>query len=172
MSLKESYLAIGEANEEILQKAKEEEGTPLFAVLTLEKDFYCNLGFKVIGYKPDIDYDEKACRIAFFGTVQEMLPKDPKEGDGLKLVKNKEKKGKVDRLVDSYSIIVSDLFDKETNLENFMQKEVKIEGCELLGKIEGSFGKSGKVKVGFKEAIDGKIDEAAVVTLNYTKWYH
>jgi len=26
----------------------------------------------VIGYKPDIDNDEKACRIAFFGTIQRL----------------------------------------------------------------------------------------------------
>jgi hypothetical protein len=33
------------------------EGTKIFAIITLEKEFYTNNGFKVIGYKPDIDND-------------------------------------------------------------------------------------------------------------------
>jgi N-acetylglutamate synthase-like GNAT family acetyltransferase len=57
----------------MLKENKESEETKIFAVLTFEKDFYANLGFKVIGYKPDIDNDDKACRIAFFGTIQKML---------------------------------------------------------------------------------------------------
>ena len=40
----------------------------------------------------------------------------------MKLYKKKVKKGVVDRIVDAYSIIVKDLFDKETNLQNFMGK--------------------------------------------------
>jgi hypothetical protein len=42
----------------------------------------------------------------------------------VKLFKKKVKKGVVDRIVDSYSIIVKDLFDKETNLQFFLNKEV------------------------------------------------
>lgn len=63
----------------------------------------------MIGYKPDIDNDEKACRIAFFGTIHGIF--DEKETP-VKLFKKKMKKGVVDRIVDSYSIIVKDLFDK------------------------------------------------------------
>ena len=82
--------------------------------------FYAHKGFKIIGYKPDIDNDEKACRIAFFGTIKEMF--DEKDIIPLKLFKNKIKTGLIDRLVDNYSIIVKDLFDKETNIEHFIGK--------------------------------------------------
>ena len=109
------------------------------------------MGFKVIGYKPDIDNDEKACRIAFFGTIQKML--DEKDNDQIKLYKKKTKRGVVDRIVDNYSIIVKEMFDKETNLQTFIGKEVAIDKCEQAGRIEGGFGKSGKVKVMFKEGI-------------------
>lgn len=77
----------------------------------------------------------------------------------------------MDRIINAYSIIVKDLFDKETNLQNFVGKEVKIDKCELVGRIEGGFGKSGKVKVLFKESIEGQIIEGAEVHLEYTKWY-
>ena len=60
------------------------------------------------------------------------------------------KKGVVDRIVDNYSIIVKDLFDKQTNLQNFIGNEVLIDKCDVVGRIDGSFGKSGKVKVAFK----------------------
>ena len=165
----QSYLAIGEVSEEMMKEAKENEDTKIFAILTFEKQFYAHIGFKVIGYKPDIDNDEKACRIAFFGTIQKML--DEKDNEQVKLYKKKVKKGVVDRIVDGYSIIVKDLFDKETNLQNFMGKEVQIDKCEQLGKIDSSFGKSGKVKVIFKQSIEGMIIEGAEVVMNYTKWY-
>ena len=124
----------------------------------------------MIGYKPDIDNDEKACRIAFFGTIQKMLDENDKEP--IKLFKKKTKKGAVDRLVDGYSIIVKDLFDKETNLQAFLGKEISIDKCEVVGKIDSAFGKSGKVRVVFKESIEGKIIEGAEVVLNFTKWYN
>lgn len=62
------------------------------------------------------------------------------------------KKGIVDRIVDNYTIIVKDLFDKNVNIQNFVGKEISLQSGEV-GKIEGSFGKSGKVRVIFKEAL-------------------
>jgi ribosomal protein L35AE/L33A len=38
---------------------------------------------------------------------------------------------------------------------------VYIEECKLIGKIETSFGNSGKVKVTFKDSIEGLISEGA-----------
>jgi selenocysteine-specific elongation factor len=106
----QSYLAIGEVDEDMLKEAKEGEGTKIFAIVSFDKDFYTNLNFKVIGYKPDIDNDEKACRIAFFGSIQAFY--DEKEEAQVKLYKKKVKKGSVDRIVDAYSVIVKELFDK------------------------------------------------------------
>lgn len=73
LDLTKSYLAIGEVSEDMIAEEKvrkEGEGTKIYAVVSFEKQFYTNLGFKVIGYKPDIDNDEKACRLAFYGTIQ------------------------------------------------------------------------------------------------------
>lgn len=110
LNLNEPYLAIGEISEEMVKEAKESDETKIFAIVSFEKDFFANIGFKIIGYKPDIDNDEKACRIAFHGTIQALL--GDKEQEGIKLFKQKHKTGAVDRIVDAYSIIVKDLFDK------------------------------------------------------------
>jgi selenocysteine-specific elongation factor len=67
----------------------------------------------------------------------------------IKLYKDKQKKGIVDRVVDNYTIIVKDLFDKDVNINQFIGKEIVLESGEV-GKIEGSFGKSGKIRVAFK----------------------
>ena len=60
----------------------------------------------------------------------------------IKITKDKVKKGRVDRVQDARSIIVKDLFKKETSVEVFMNKGVEVMG--LKGVINGTFGKSGK----------------------------
>lgn len=86
----------------------------------------------------------------------------------MRLFKKKVRRGEVDRVVDSYSVIVRGLFDKESNLEGFVGKEVRV--GQRIGRVEGGFGKSGKVKVMFKEV--GPAAEGTEVLLEYTKWYH
>lgn len=64
--------------------------------------------------------------------------------------KEKVKRGAVDRVVDNYSLIAKDLFEKDANVQTFIGKEVLIEALNISGKIEGSFGKSGKVRIMFQ----------------------
>lgn len=59
------------------------------------------------------------------------------------------KKGVVDRVIDNYTIIVKDLFGKEVDVQQFVGKEVILSNGDV-GKIEGTFGKSGKIRVIFK----------------------
>ena len=42
--------------------------------------------------------------------------------NGIRLFKDKMKKGTVDRIVDNYTIIVKDLFDKNINIQQFIGK--------------------------------------------------
>lgn len=44
----------------------------------------------------------------------------------VKLYKDKLKKGVVDRVVDNYTIIVKELFDKNIDIQQFVGKEVKL----------------------------------------------
>lgn len=62
------------------------------------------------------------------------------------------KKGVVDRVIDNYTIIVKDLFGKEVDVQQFVGKEVILSNGDV-GKIEGTFGKSGKIRVIFKQML-------------------
>ena len=139
----------------------------IFAVITLEKEMYACQGQKLIGYKYDIDNDEKICRIAFHGKIQAILNAEKK----IKLYKEKERKGVIDRVVDNYTLIVKDLFNKQFNLQQFIGKEVTVQQTGQVGKIDGSFGKSGKVRVCFKESLQGAEIEGTEIVLKYNKWY-
>jgi ABC-type proline/glycine betaine transport system ATPase subunit len=72
-----------------------------------------------------------------------------------KIFKVKNKSGSILRLVDDKSVIVQKLFKKDSNIDDFIGKKVKI--LESDGKIEGiilsKFGQSGKVKVEFNTTI-------------------
>ena len=79
--------------------------------------------------------------------------------DKIRVVKEKIRRGKVDRVTDGRNLIVRELFNKETAQEVFMNKpvEVRIEetGERIEGVINGTFGKSGKQKVQLKEEYKG-----------------
>lgn len=57
-------------------------------------------------------------------------------------------------MADNYTLIVKDLFSKEVDIQKFVGKEVKLSNGQV-GKIDGAFGKSGKVRAVFKESIEG-----------------
>jgi selenocysteine-specific elongation factor len=82
---------------------------------------YLSLNDHVVGYKFDVDIDEKMCRIAFHGKVKHVISEDPKTH--VKLYKQKHKTGVVDRLLDNYTIIVKDLFSKDfLDIKEFIGK--------------------------------------------------
>ena len=49
---------------------------------------------------------------------------------------------------------MKDLFKKETNVNLFIGKKIKLPLTGNEGKIESSFGKSGKVKIVFSKGLD------------------
>ena len=82
---------------------------------------YLSINDQVIGYKFDIDAEEKMCRIAFHGKVRHIITADL--NSSVKLFKEKQKSGVVDRLVDNYTLIVKDLFDKSfLDIKEFVGK--------------------------------------------------
>jgi selenocysteine-specific elongation factor len=120
----------------------------------------------LIASKLDKDIAAKQCRLAFYGQVISLClePAPASTLDKIKIVKEKTKTGKVDRVTDLRNLIIRDLFQKETTQELFMNKPVTIkvsegsEGAtkELQGVINGTFGKSGKQKVLLKEEYTGE----------------
>ena len=71
----------------------------------------------------------------------------------INVIKDKEKLGKVDRITDESNVLIRELFQKETSPDVYMNLQVTLSFNGLTGKIIGSFGKSGKLKV----RLDGEL---------------
>lgn len=109
-----------------------------------------------IGSRLDFQADSKMCRIAFSGRtlVDFGEGEEGPSAKNLKLMSLKKKMGVVEKKFDDYTLIVKDMFKKETNFALFLGKEVFFEGSEVTGKLTATFGSSGKVKVGFNQPVD------------------
>lgn len=75
--------------------------------------------------------------------------------ESMQIIKQKVKVGKVDKVVDDQNLHIRDLFNKETDLKLFNGLRVKLTETGTWGKIEGLFGKSGKIKVRMEDSIEG-----------------
>jgi len=109
----------------------------------------------VIGSKLDSDVNANICRLAFHGkALKTFTNKDYSKTDlpNLKIYKDKQKEGIVERASNEYEVIVKELIKKETNLELFTGLKVELSTGEK-GVIEGSFGQSGKIKVRVMEGL-------------------
>jgi selenocysteine-specific elongation factor len=122
-------------------------------LIELESTIVCQLQSILIGSRLDTDIHANTCRLAFYGDVldgftdSDYLNKDiPNK---LRIYKQKEKIGFIDRLVDNQTIIGKDLFQKETNINAFVNFKVELNPTGDQGFIESSFGQSGKFKVRF-----------------------
>ena len=99
------------------------------------------------------------------GHVFESKDYHSKELSLFKIYKDKSKEGFVERANNAYEVICRGMFKKETNLELFKGLRVSLSSGET-GKIEGSFGQSGKFKVsieggGLKEETKAALEGAS-----------
>jgi selenocysteine-specific elongation factor len=123
------------------------------ALIELESTIACQLQSILIGSRLDTDIHANTCRLAFYGDVldgftdSDYLNKDIPHK--LRIYKRKEKIGFIDRLVDSQTIIGKDLFQKETNINAFLNFKIELNPTGEQGFIESSFGQSGKFKIRF-----------------------
>jgi selenocysteine-specific elongation factor len=130
----------------------------------------------VIASKLDKDIESKTCRLCFHGQVVKLLPvvaaDKVKYLESIQIIKEKQRFGKVDKVVDNRNIHVRDLFKKETALDVFFNLKVKLVSSGQEGVIMGTFGKSGKLKVMFSDPMPNWNDPALVgsdVVLTYKK---
>lgn len=61
-------------------------------------------------------------------------------------------------MVDEQHVIVKDLFKKETDIAKYMNFPVTLHPSGALGRVESSFGQTGKVKVYFPKGIGGPVN--------------
>ncbi|KAK4877763.1 hypothetical protein RN001_010269 [Aquatica leii] len=127
----------------------EETGIKEYLLLEFEKPVLVLENTKLIGSKLDVDKYSHNCRLAFWGCLlSNCRDKDFKQNylSKVKIYKEKSKVGKIDQILNEHLIIVKNLVKKETNLECYKDLEVTLSTGEK-GIIQGTFGKSGKVKV-------------------------
>uniref|UniRef100_A0A0N5CFD8 Tr-type G domain-containing protein n=1 Tax=Strongyloides papillosus TaxID=174720 RepID=A0A0N5CFD8_STREA len=117
------------------------EASTTHAILTLDHSIFVGDKLFYMAAKLDIQ-DSHCCRFAFYGNIEKILDKD----DQLLLYKCKKKEGTVDRVENERYVICKEMFKKETKIETFLNMSV-VFGNGIEGKIESSFGKTGKFKV-------------------------
>lgn len=137
--------------------SKEEQSRrKVFAIVEFDRPVPVVPKCKVLGSRLDTDTHTTSCRLAFHGQLRHPLSaKDysTTELPQFKIFKVKSKEGVVERIgSSSYEVICKGMFKKETDLANlFAGLRVSLSSGEG-GKIEDSFGQSGK----FKVSIDGE----------------
>lgn len=94
-----------------------------------------------------MDLSAKQCRLAFYGQVVRLIQQPEAELPKINVIKQKTKYGQVDRINDPSNILIKDLFSKETNPDVFIGLKVHLTVPKISGTIQGTFGKSGKLKV-------------------------
>ncbi|KAK9716950.1 Elongation factor Tu GTP binding domain [Popillia japonica] len=142
-----------------------------FALIEFDKPVLATDNSLVIASKLDVDASSNTCRIGFWDAssntcrigfwgnlLQYSKDKDyctsflPK----LKVYKVKTKIGSIERIVDDNTAIVKNMFKKETRLDSFLGLKVTTSFGDI-GRIDSSFGKSGKIKVCFENSFNGKV---------------
>lgn len=119
----------------------------------MESTIACQLQSILIGSRLDTDIHANTCRLAFYGHVldgftdSDYVTKDLPTR--LRIYKRKEKIGFIDRIVDGQTLIGKDLFQKDTNINAFVNFKVELSPTGEQGFIESPFGQSGKFKVRF-----------------------
>jgi len=164
--LSREYELVNEIDKERVKLAKselthadlQEKKMFVMAYLKFQKPLFIVPHSFYIGARFDFQTEKKNCRIAFSGVTLASFQESaetyvPPE---LKLVTEKAKGGVIEKFFDDYTVIVKDMFKKETNLGLFMNKDVFVDKTELKGKMTASFGSSGKVKVVFSENVKEK----------------
>lgn len=122
--------------------------TSIFALLELEKPLIVKPDTLIIGSKLDSDINANFCRLAFYGSALITLTQNYRTTflPTLKIFKIKTKMGQVERIPNTYKVIGSSLFKKETNMNLFSGLKVKLTTGDE-GVIDGAFGQSGKVTI-------------------------
>eukprot|EP00400_MALV-I_sp_L67-5_P000027 gene27-193_t len=154
--------------EEMVGEGEENFDEQTFCLMEFEKPVTVPIGSMVIGSKLDFEIHSPSCRMAFFGKLLSPGPVTAEEFSGLRIMKQKERSGLMDRVEknDKRIVICKNLVKKETDISLFLDLEVVHRRSGMRGKISGSFGKSGKVKVTFDDDVAVDTDEKGNVKGN------
>ena len=128
-----------------------------WAMIDFQTPVYCPVDSLVIGSRLDTDFQSN-CRLAFAGRLVQKFDV-LKDVSRINIYTKKEKEGVICRLGDPfkrdddgkvvrYEVFGSELFKKETDMNQFIGLHLETEKGDI-GVIHSSFGTSGKFKVNF-----------------------
>lgn len=148
-----------DAEYKFVDKINEESEGCYFALIEFEKPTIIVEDSILFGSKLDMDIHSNTCRIAFWGRIAcNSKEKDYKTTffPTLKVYKTKLKEGVLERVTEQNTIIVKNMFKKETDLQEFINFRVELSTGDI-GRISSTFGKSGKIKVILENNLDPSI---------------
>ncbi|KAF8560821.1 hypothetical protein P879_07817 [Paragonimus westermani] len=166
------------AYEYMEELSSSEKGRPdhlFWVLLEFERPFICPLGSLVIGAKLD-STSTTACRLAFHGKIQLQMS-DPNYRQTLLpqllVFRRKTRRGQIDRVLDPRTCVVRGLFKRETNWDIFVGLRAHIcqnvyadaqgddeQAAQVIlssGRIESSFGQSGKCRLALDDELPDDI---------------
>ncbi|KAG2429383.1 hypothetical protein HXX76_011148 [Chlamydomonas incerta] len=148
---------------------------PQWVLLKFDQPITAPKDALVIGAKFDADIHGEACRLAFYGRLVRLVdPAKPPELAELQVFKPKTRAGVIERLQpDGVTAIVRGLIKKESSVDVFVGLKVTT-GRGEQGVIEGTFGKSGKLKVNVPGglAAEGRSAADNAVTLRCKRYLY
>lgn len=130
------------------------------ALIDFETPVYCYRGSAMVGSKLDMSVSSKQCRIAFEGELLQVLTSEQRAAFSIR--RTKERIGKIEKVLDANTVLVKDLFKKETNMALFIGKKVQLKALGRSGTVDSTFGKSGKVKVVTDEPLPKESAESLI----------
>ena len=150
---------------------------------------YCYLEFEkpvtapenalFIASKLDVPEGSNVCRLAFFGKTLSCADssKSPTFAEEkLRLFSIKSRKGTIERVEsDNRTCVCKGMFKKESDLSSFRNMFVWMDSSAggAKGRIEGSFGKTGKFKVYFEKEIDiGGVNTSRKITMRFKRFVY
>ena len=133
-------LAFDFSREWLFQEELHPAAAEQWAVLELETPVSCALPCAVIGSHLDADATANACRLAFHGMLVQSLTDE--QFHALRIFKHKLKEGQIERVQDASTLICKNLFTAGTDMNLFMGMTVQLGDDGLVGRIDGTFGKT------------------------------
>lgn len=123
-----------------------------YALVTLEQPILAPRDSVFIGSRLDTPVGSNVCRLAFKGTILQLL--DAAAPPPV-VYKPKRREADIDRIVDEHNLIARNLFNKGADLTQFTGLIVRHSLTGATGEITGAFGqqKGGKFKVFFRGGI-------------------
>jgi len=116
--------------EEEKKQADDSDDKLYFAIIQLEKPILIQESSLLIGSKLDMDISAKQCRLSFYGQVIRLIKEPEEDLPKINVTKEKLKVGRIERVTDPSTILVKDLFAKETSPDIYIGLQVTLNGVK------------------------------------------